>query len=255
MGPIRRLAGGKGWLHFQASDTFFGFSVFGRPGSDDVRDLVRSLALELEPGVAPHRSLADTTGLERVDPVGFMLMSEYVLANRARLAAQVTQLAIVRPSGAVGATVAGFYAILDPPYPVKIFSDRQAALSWLGEDGRVDASLSNAIAEDAREAELLADVRAQIRGALGSATLGSVARRLATSSRTLQRRLQCAGTTFHQVLQSERLQHAEQLLEETDEPVTTIAWDAGFGSTSHFSAAFRRRTGMSPTEWRSRQRR
>jgi AraC-like DNA-binding protein len=38
---------------------------------------------------------------------------------------------------------------------------------------------------------------------------------------------------------------------ESDAPLTAIAIDSGFASLAHFSAAFRRATGQSPTQWRS----
>lgn len=229
--------------------------MFGRPGVEDVRALVRSLAHELEPDVLPHVSLADASGLERVDPFGFLLLSEYVFTNRVRLGQQVTRLAIVRPAGAIGATVAGFYVVMDPPYPVKVFEDRRAALRWLEKDTEFDTVLGDAIAEAAREPTLLRDVRRELESMLGGATLHLVARRLAMSSRTLQRRLNAAGTTFHREQLGVRMQLAERLLDETDRPVTTIAFECGFTSVSRFSAAFRRRTGLTPTEWRARARR
>jgi AraC-like DNA-binding protein len=47
-----------------------------------------------------------------------------------------------------------------------------------------------------------------------------------------------------------RLERAALLLRESDEPVTGIALDAGFGSLSNFVTAFREAFGASPGRWR-----
>jgi AraC-like DNA-binding protein len=38
---------------------------------------------------------------------------------------------------------------------------------------------------------------------------------------------------------------------ESNDPLTAIALDAGFASLQHFSAAFRKLTGASPSAWRA----
>lgn len=47
-----------------------------------------------------------------------------------------------------------------------------------------------------------------------------------------------------------RLQRAQHLLRETDQPVTQIALELGFSSSQHFATTFRRQYGMSPTRYR-----
>ncbi len=215
---------------------------------------MQALAGELGPDVRPHHALADASGLAWVDPVGFLRMSEYVRTHRARLGQQVSKLAIVRPPGAIGATVAGFFVVLDPPYPVRVFTDRGEALRWLGEDPGLQSALDAAVAAETHEAALLSGVRRVMRATLETATLPAVARALALSSRTLQRRLRAAGTTFQRVLTEERLGEAERLLVETDAPITAIALEVGFASTSRFAVAFRHRSGLRPSEWRRQHR-
>ncbi|SIQ62440.1 transcriptional regulator, AraC family with amidase-like domain [Rhizobium sp. RU20A] len=48
-----------------------------------------------------------------------------------------------------------------------------------------------------------------------------------------------------------RLQRARELLASTDRPIIAIAIDVGFNNASHFSRAFRRTYGVSPTQVRS----
>jgi AraC family transcriptional regulator len=60
-----------------------------------------------------------------------------------------------------------------------------------------------------------------------------------------------AGTTPHQYLVATRLRRAAALLLRTDEPVTDVAFRAGFGDLSNFIRTFRRATGRSPRAFRT----
>ena len=55
------------------------------------------------------------------------------------------------------------------------------------------------------------------------------------------------GTSPHQYLLAIRLQHAALLLQDTSLPVTDIAFNTGFNSLEHFTAAFRQKFNSSPT--------
>ena len=81
-------------------------------------------------------------------------------------------------------------------------------------------------------------------------SLEEVADRLAMSTRTLIRRLQTEGSSFRDIQSDVRLGLAMEYLEGTDRPIKRIGHDAGFTSLSSFSRAFRKRTGLSPSEYR-----
>ncbi|PPJ06405.1 AraC family transcriptional regulator [Nocardia cyriacigeorgica] len=80
--------------------------------------------------------------------------------------------------------------------------------------------------------------------------LEAVAHRLATSPRTLQRRLRDEGTTWRTEL--ERVRHAEstRLLRETGLGVDAIATRVGYTDVRALRRAFHRREGMAPSEFR-----
>jgi AraC family transcriptional regulator len=61
-----------------------------------------------------------------------------------------------------------------------------------------------------------------------------------------------AGVTPHQYLLNFRLRRAAANLLTTAEPVSNVAYDAGFGDLSTFNAAFRARLGTSPRAFRRR---
>ena len=80
-----------------------------------------------------------------------------------------------------------------------------------------------------------------------------IARKLAMSERTLRRRLEAEGTSFADILVSVRREAAERALREARLGLGEIAFQLGFSEASAFSRAFKRWTGQSPAEFRSRQ--
>jgi len=60
------------------------------------------------------------------------------------------------------------------------------------------------------------------------------------------------GTTPHRYLIAARLRRAAMLLLDTRRPVTTIAYEVGFGDLSNFVHTFRREMGATPRDYRSR---
>lgn len=61
------------------------------------------------------------------------------------------------------------------------------------------------------------------------------------------------GQSPKQYLLTARFEEAKRLLRNTDEKISAIAADCGFGQSSPFVAAFRKATGMTPTEYRTRR--
>jgi AraC family transcriptional regulator len=60
-----------------------------------------------------------------------------------------------------------------------------------------------------------------------------------------------AGITPHQFLLSRRLHTAARRLRSSEEPISTIAFDAGFGDLSTFNRRFRRVMRVTPSEYRA----
>ncbi|GAA2509738.1 AraC family transcriptional regulator [Winogradskya humida] len=85
----------------------------------------------------------------------------------------------------------------------------------------------------------------------GRATAGGVARRLALSDRTLQRRLAGEHTTFQAVLEHTRSTLARGYLSRPDVSVPEVALLLGYDEPSSFYRAFRRWSGTTPQRSRA----
>ncbi len=93
-----------------------------------------------------------------------------------------------------------------------------------------------------------ATIGAELRG--GDPGLESVAKQLAMSPRTLQRRLSEHGVIFNDVLDTMRSGAARTYLAQRDIAATEIAYLLGFAEQSSFNRAFKRWTGQTPGEFR-----
>jgi AraC-like DNA-binding protein len=80
--------------------------------------------------------------------------------------------------------------------------------------------------------------------------VAAAARALGRSTRSLQRELRAAGTSFRAELARARADVAAELLADSELKLETVAARAGFTSPSHFSRFFRRRTGRPPSRSR-----
>jgi AraC-like DNA-binding protein len=77
-----------------------------------------------------------------------------------------------------------------------------------------------------------------------------VAEFLSIHRRTLNRRLNAAGTTFREVLDRTRYNLACQLLRESDLSLDDLAATLGYAGVSPFMRTFRRWSGTTPARWR-----
>jgi transcriptional regulator GlxA family with amidase domain len=82
------------------------------------------------------------------------------------------------------------------------------------------------------------------------ASIQHMAKHLAVSTRTLQRRLSESRTTFRQEVALAKVRSAQRLLVQTDLSVTRIAIHVGFASSQSFARQFARFTGNSPGRFR-----
>jgi AraC-like DNA-binding protein len=125
--------------------------------------------------------------------------------------------------------------------------------AWLDRD--VPTSHGN-LAGDHDERRSRRDLVGQIRAALASwkaverPSAPAVASELGLKPRTLNRLLSKDGTSFIRLLNDAHYETAQRLLRDPLAPILSVAWSLGYADASAFSRAFRRWSGMTPTEWR-----
>ncbi len=78
-----------------------------------------------------------------------------------------------------------------------------------------------------------------------------LAQMLNVSPRTYRRRLQQEGSSFQELLDTVRAEHATHYLRDSRLPISTIAYLLGFNDASNFRRAYARWTGRSPREVRN----
>jgi AraC-like DNA-binding protein len=100
-------------------------------------------------------------------------------------------------------------------------------------------------------------VLAQLREAIvvelatSGAELSRVARRVAMSTRTVQRRLEELGTSYQALVDEVRAAMARRLLRDPARSIVDVAFELGYADLRSFYRAFRRWTGTTPADWRA----
>ncbi|MBB4954529.1 AraC-like DNA-binding protein [Agrobacterium vitis] len=108
-----------------------------------------------------------------------------------------------------------------------------------------DARIAEALHAIMRDKALYKDVELN---------LGKLARRLGLPVRAVSSAVnRVHGVSVSQYVNTYRVGEACRLLSETDQPITSIVFEAGFMTKSNFNREFLRVTGKSPSEWRRQQ--
>ena len=112
--------------------------------------------------------------------------------------------------------------------------------------------LDNILADMPREDGFLASIRKAIAETMrdGDPGLGRVAKQLAASPRTLQRRLKEYGLEFKKLADDTRRRFASNYLKDRKHTLTEVAFLLGYSDVSAFNRAFKRWTGMTPLHYR-----
>jgi AraC-like DNA-binding protein len=139
------------------------------------------------------------------------------------------------------------------------FTDEDATRKTLTSDARLlvtaEQLAERALAETPPSGDFVATVAARLRQS-GSISLGAtaIARKMRLGTRTLQRRLEEAGTTFTELQERVRQQLAKELVRDEDLGLAEVAFRVGFSDAASFSRAFKRWTGRAPGAFRKEDR-
>jgi AraC-like DNA-binding protein len=146
--------------------------------------------------------------------------------------------------------------------PLRFDADESAVVferHWLDRQlPPVDPAFRLQVAAEVRERQaailenLPAAVRRMVRKRLivGQGSMDEVAAALGVHRRTLDRHLGKHGVSYGKLLESVKEDVARQLLRDTDMQVQQVAESLHFSSAANFATAFRRWTGVTPSEFR-----
>jgi AraC-like DNA-binding protein len=132
------------------------------------------------------------------------------------------------------------------------FSAADAARPFLTSNEALWSLFEPGLRQRLADLEASATTTARIRAALleglpsGLVAIEDIARKLALSRRTLQRRVEAEGTSFQQILNETRADLARHYLENTALPTAEISFLLGFDEPNSFSRAFKSWTGTTP---------
>ena len=83
-------------------------------------------------------------------------------------------------------------------------------------------------------------------------SLEEIADAINMSPRTLQRRLTDNGLKFNELINEAKFAHAKNKLQDIQVPISKVAESLGYSDAAHFTRAFRRWSGVSPTVYKKR---
>jgi AraC-like DNA-binding protein len=255
--PVGRYYVGRSFIVWVHSPTLAGSAYFGRTSDEDFPALMTLWPLAFSLAItAPFDAVIDATRLEGLSVASFELLVRH-LGELQGISERVRRAAIVRPGNMTGATLGGlFYEWVHTRFAAALFTDPVEAYRWLG---RPDGDAERLAVAAALEAALgvppvLRGLREWLAAHLNDPSVTTAARGLGLSPRSLQRHLQNAGTSFRGEVDRARVRAAEALLIDGGDKLEIIAREVGCGSLSHFSTLFRRATGETPSDFRSRRR-
>jgi AraC-like DNA-binding protein len=193
-------------------------------------------------------------------PTVFLAFKLVFFVQLARLATRsaIQPLRVSWPSppgsGPEASSYKAFFGVpvTDAPVACMVFTAADIERPFLTENHRMwsffEPSLRQRLADLDRSALMVERVRSMLMEALpaGEVSMRDISRKLAISTRTLQRRLQEEGTSFQQTLDTLRSSLAHHYLRNTEMSSAEISFLLGFEDANSFARAFHAWTGKTP---------
>lgn len=254
-GRGRRYALGRCFCYWQDGTRANGTFLWGKPLEQDIAELEPYWSLGAGDAAFDGRAaFIDAREVSGIDALGFRRLLSYLQTTQRSLRG-VGSVTMVHGGGLVGVITAGLLNVVRPAYPFRAVGAEQLreAFATAGV-----ADLFEPVEALRRRAGQAPDIVRAVQAALHQqpdASTEALARRLGVSVRTLQRRLEAAGSSLREARRRHVLHQAEELLASTALDLDAIAAQVGLVSASHLVAQFRRAHAMTPGEWRARNRR
>jgi AraC-like DNA-binding protein len=253
--PFDRYVVRPAFLFWQRGKDLNGVRVYGELDEAAVDELFEAFEVDVHPRAEEHRSIVDFRATAYTDLPAMARFVERLKPRMPDFAKKVRRRVIAFPEGALGLAIAGVRFQVPDLYPVRLVSDLEGNLEWLG------VHTSDPILEwlEAAVREVSDDVVRSLRVAFarGHGTLEECARATGQSTRSLQRRLGERGSSFREERRRYQLEIVRRDLERggAELPLEGIAQRAGFRSPRHLATVFRSAFGTTPTAYRAAHRR
>lgn len=252
--PIGRcVATGHGVL-WCAAPGVLGVAAWDEPSPADVDFLTAGWDALAAGGVGSLDEVIDLRFVHRIRDDAFATLVEWH-RGRPRAPHPVRRQVLLVPVAFASAVVHGFWSAAAAPghAPWYIAGDDAEGFAWLGR-----ASLRGDVASmlDAlRTPGPLERLRHWLELHLADGVdLDAAAAALATSTRSLQRQLRDAGTSFRDEVRAARLAVARRLLTAPGAKIEAVTAAVGCKSASSFVRLFHEVHGETPAAWRDRRR-
>jgi AraC-like DNA-binding protein len=227
--------------------------------------LIAPMAIKVERTTAHTTVTIDFLERAEAPPSVFLAFKLVFFVQLARLATRSTVQPLrvgwpSPPSVEADSTIYKSYfgiPVTNTPLATLVFAAADVERPFLTENHKMwsffEPSLRQRLADLDRTAGMVERVRSALLDTLpaGEVSMQAVSRKLAVSTRTLQRRLQDEGTTFQQTLDRVRDSLARHYLRSTEMSSAEISFLLGFEDSNSFARAFQAWTGKTPQAARS----
>jgi AraC-like DNA-binding protein len=247
--PFGRFFGTERCVGWWAAPDLLGAAAWDEPRPEDVDFLARLWDKVVAGRAEPIDKIFDVRFVTRIAEDTFARLVERA-RERVPVVREVRRQVLLAPPGLAAAVTHGFWSMVPSRHPWHVTGDDQEGFAWLGRSPALCAEVA-AMLDEMRDGRPPARLRRWLAGNL-EADLAVAAAALGVSSRTLQRQLGEAGTSFREQLRAARLDVARRLLAEPGAKVDAVAAAVGCDSASSFTRMFREVHGETPAAWRDR---
>ncbi len=251
-GVRRGFHAGRCFAYWGDGARALGTVMWGRPLEADVEAMIPYFEIGASAPFKGHVSFVDARGVEAVDLLAFKRLLTYLMARRLAYGPNIARQAVLHPGGVAGVFVSGALHVARPPHPFGTFGpdESRAAFAYCGVAELHDEV--EALRQQVSGApEILRGVRAVLEKNARAST-AQLARALGLSQRTLQRRLEAAGSSLRAERQRQLTSAIEELLGGTTLDLDAIAVHVGLTSAAHLVRHFKAVHGVTPGVWRER---